>query len=327
MWLEKLSLRNFKSYPDSGEIEFSRGINLLVGGNNAGKSAILKAIGLTQPPVQSVGPIVASVRHNASEAHVDLTLLEVNNNYFSAWRGNHSTIVIHLVLKGNEVQRIISVPGNQSGVAGPIFKQREPNNFIYPYLSRRKPAQFQMTVSPQSVDVVEEIFEQLPSKIDRLCNPDHPGHQTFRDMCIKTLGLKISCAPFGSGKQGGILLADSTLIPIESMGEGTINILAMLAHLSQAKGKLFLMEEIENELLRHFQWVGHGIFSFPATKYSIAFRYSVDLYPRALRLVAENRLFSPSMKAVVNPAFQWARIPSKWLSTICAAFTIGSSSS
>jgi hypothetical protein len=55
--------------------------------------------------------------------------------------------------------------------------------------------------------------------------------------------------------------------------------------------------------------------------------YSNVRYPRALLFTAENRMLSPSMKAVVRPRIQWARIPSKRPSTIRAARAIGSSSS
>ncbi len=56
----------------------------------------------------------------------------------------------------------------------------------------------------------------------------------------------------------------------------------------------------------------HGRVSFPATKLSMAVIYSTVWYPRARRFTAENRLLSPSMKAVVRPRVQWAKILSKF---------------
>ena len=49
-------------------------------------------------------------------------------------------------------------------------------------------------------------------------------------------------------------------------------------------------------------------------------------YPRDLRLVAENKLLSPSRKAVVSSRVQWPKIPSRCRSTILAACSIGSNS-
>lgn len=44
MRLVSFRLKNYKSYIDSGEILFKPSINVLVGQNNAGKSAFLESI-------------------------------------------------------------------------------------------------------------------------------------------------------------------------------------------------------------------------------------------------------------------------------------------
>ena len=44
MRLKKLRVLGFQSFGDSGDIEFDRGINLIVGQNNSGKSALLRAL-------------------------------------------------------------------------------------------------------------------------------------------------------------------------------------------------------------------------------------------------------------------------------------------
>ena len=44
MRLTKARIRGFQSFADSGEVEFSEGINLIIGQNNAGKSALLRAL-------------------------------------------------------------------------------------------------------------------------------------------------------------------------------------------------------------------------------------------------------------------------------------------
>ena len=40
MYIKKLSMKNFKSFRDQ-QIEFSHGINYLVGNNNSGKSTVI----------------------------------------------------------------------------------------------------------------------------------------------------------------------------------------------------------------------------------------------------------------------------------------------
>ncbi|MEH1793999.1 ATP-dependent nuclease [Nostoc sp.] len=46
MFIKKLQVFNYKSYLDSGLIEFAPGINIIVGQNNAGKTALLEALTL-----------------------------------------------------------------------------------------------------------------------------------------------------------------------------------------------------------------------------------------------------------------------------------------
>ena len=46
MYLKNFQLFNYKSFKDSGELEFSPGINIIVGQNNAGKTALLEALTL-----------------------------------------------------------------------------------------------------------------------------------------------------------------------------------------------------------------------------------------------------------------------------------------
>ncbi|GCL43297.1 SMC domain protein [Dolichospermum planctonicum] len=46
MYIKKLQVFNYKSYYDSGEMEFSPGVNIIVGRNNAGKTSLLEVLTL-----------------------------------------------------------------------------------------------------------------------------------------------------------------------------------------------------------------------------------------------------------------------------------------
>lgn len=64
MWISKLLLRNYKGFKDSGLIEFCKGINVLVGANNAGKSTILKSIYMLQKMNSNEGDIRKGRTHS-----------------------------------------------------------------------------------------------------------------------------------------------------------------------------------------------------------------------------------------------------------------------
>lgn len=228
---------------------------MLVGANGSGKSTILRSVHLLQP--FNIPPNIgvffsAFLRAGAETADVLLELGDPNPKQLamatSAWDFRNWKPVVKFVRSKDSAASFITDPAGALKQIGTAFHQTEPSNFIYPYFSRRKPAGFQVQINRINANSINETFDHLPSKIDRLANPDHPRHDVFRRECFKTLGLKISCTQWGDGKQVGLTLADGTLLPIEVMGEGTLNILALLAHLASASGQLFLIEELENDI-------------------------------------------------------------------------------
>jgi AAA15 family ATPase/GTPase len=46
MYISKIRVKNYKSFLDSGDIEFKPGINIIVGQNNSGKTALLEVLEL-----------------------------------------------------------------------------------------------------------------------------------------------------------------------------------------------------------------------------------------------------------------------------------------
>jgi hypothetical protein len=47
MYISRFQLLNYKSFRDSGALEFQLGINIIVGANNSGKTALLEALTLS----------------------------------------------------------------------------------------------------------------------------------------------------------------------------------------------------------------------------------------------------------------------------------------
>src|SRR5580698_4471648 len=54
MVISKFQIANYKSYRDSGEIEFKPGFNVLTGQNSAGKTALLDALTLQFSPTPHI---------------------------------------------------------------------------------------------------------------------------------------------------------------------------------------------------------------------------------------------------------------------------------
>jgi energy-coupling factor transporter ATP-binding protein EcfA2 len=260
MWLKSVQLKNIRGFVDSGSIEFSKSLNVLVGSNNSGKSTILRSVALLQPPEVDSGDYLKKfypkyIRLEASECEVSVEVADPdpsqwkgNQNHFSAFR-NH--IKLRHVIRsagGNVIPDLPASTPQLQHFTIPCFNAREPNNFIYPYFSRRKPQQLMEGVGLHTAQVVEETFASLYAKIDRLTGQDIPQSATFRNVCRDVLGFTVSCFPSQGGKQAGLVVRDGVNIPMDNMGEGIINIVGLLVHLALYDGKLYLIEEIENDI-------------------------------------------------------------------------------
>jgi hypothetical protein len=147
----------------------------------------------------------------------------------------------------NVEQSVIKAPhGNEIPFPRPTFQQQRPNNFLYTYLSRRKPNALNATITLANAQTLEEAIQHLPSKIDFIRDSRHAT--IFNYICQQALGFTVTCQQSTEGKQPGLVLSDDSLIPINKMGEGVVNLLSFLVHLTAASKNLFIIEEIENDL-------------------------------------------------------------------------------
>ncbi|MBD2391834.1 AAA family ATPase [Aphanizomenon flos-aquae NRERC-008] len=78
MHISKFQLFNYKSFQDSGLLEFTQGINIIVGQNNAGKTALLEALTLnfSDVPHRSIKtlPTQSSITKEISKSEITLLL-------------------------------------------------------------------------------------------------------------------------------------------------------------------------------------------------------------------------------------------------------------
>lgn len=251
MKVSTLQILGLKGFFDSGEIELSAGINLLVGPNNSGKSTIIQALHKMQNPLA----FTYGHTHRAShEITIKITIAELNEHYclpvaprreYRAGESETIDVVIH-VNAGSEGYRYAFQEGNIVG--GKPISNREPHNFIYPYLSKRKVGEYSELINSSMAESVTDDLRSIASRVDCVGNPQHRAYSEFDTTCREIIGFSVSALPSENGKKVGILVSDHQSIPLESMGEGVPHVLGLLTSLSMAEGNLFLIEEIENDL-------------------------------------------------------------------------------
>ncbi len=253
MWVSEVELSNFRSFA-SASIRLSKGINLVIGPNNSGKSTLLKS--------------VAWVQQGSYLSYIDLRLfqrdgfVEINLNdcerFFNQFSKQDKTLKAHLLLPNTvrvEVfdryafiqQSPISTIDTPNSYSYSIPNQ-EPYNFIYPYLSRRKVASYAEDVRLSNTSAVTGNFSNLYAKIDRLSNPEMPANKQYVQACKDIIGFPITAIPSANGKKAAYVVSNFENIPLEAMGEGIANLLGLIVDLCMANNQLFLIEEPENDV-------------------------------------------------------------------------------
>ena len=85
LWISKLQVINVKSFADSGLLQLSKGINVIVGKNNAGKSTLLQCVLTVQSTNQShpFNQAKEARRIGTSESTIRITLQDIGEAYFN----------------------------------------------------------------------------------------------------------------------------------------------------------------------------------------------------------------------------------------------------
>lgn len=236
MRVTSISISNFRAYAYAA-IDLDQ-INVLVGANNAGKSSILRALCLMQNGL--VTAPAAEVR--AGETHWEV-LLKLENIRRKDWPATQSA---ELYIKYGERPRLTTAVSGTQGVEQ--VPGTDPNHFIVPYLSKRKVTTYIEDVRQQYALAVTPSMDNLAAKLSRIASPSFPEFERYRATCEAILGFVVVATPSAGGMRPGMYLPDRTVIPIDQMGEGVPNIVSLLADLAISEGKLFLLEEPENDL-------------------------------------------------------------------------------
>jgi len=231
-----LDIENIRCF-EKVSIQLSETINVLIGANNSGKSTIMNCISCIQDPNSLIG----SLRIKSADGLVRITFSGDSSPYI----GSTVDEIIIPALDGN-----LRGFYNGNNVSNAFkFRNNEPINYIVPYLSRRKVGEYSHQITAPHTNQVSGTLSNLFAKIDKVSNPEFlPAYNDYIKACDEIIGFRISTSSSGQGKQGVYIIRNDEQIAIESMGEGIPNILGLIVDLCRAENKLFIIEEIENDI-------------------------------------------------------------------------------
>lgn len=234
MWISRAVLSNVRSF-EKAELNLSKGINILVGANNSGKSTILHAVGTIQER-KLLGRIDIRLRKQKNSM-IQLILQDDIGNYFPKKGSAFKYDLIDNLLTLDDVIGVNAISAT------------EPKNLIYPYLSKRKTSGYDEQINAEVVNAVHGNLRHLYAKVDRVSNPQFlPAYDLYTKACDDILGFRITTVHSSGGKKAAYVIRNMENIPLEVMGEGVANIVGLLVDLCVAENKLFLIEEPENDI-------------------------------------------------------------------------------
>ncbi|MCF2151605.1 AAA family ATPase [Desmonostoc muscorum LEGE 12446] len=247
MWISEINLNNFRCFSNTS-IELSKGINLIVGSNNSGKSSLLKSILWLQ---RGFSLDCKDLRISQNSGYVQVWINEVNQDFLNRNPGREVLFKLN-ILRNTTTLHLISDLGDTFFTSNDFKNEQifneEPRNFIYPYLSKRKVAGFHESINLSAANSVRGDLYNLYAKIDRISNPQMPANEQYVQACEDIIGFQVTSTPSPNGKQAAYIVSNQENIPLDAMGEGVANLVGLIVDLCMAENQLFLIEEPENDV-------------------------------------------------------------------------------
>ena len=255
MWISELQVINVKSFADSGLLQLSKGINVIVGKNNAGKSTLLQSVLCMQSTNQQhpFSQPREARRIGTSESTIRIRLQDIETTYFNTQGisdGEQGDLIISFT--SDALPRVFTfTPEGTNSAAIPDVKlitHQEPNNFILPYTIKRFAQGFNPLMSNNQTQPkwVLESLTQLTEKIQPYTQSTHPLHEQFDKLCRGLIGSPMGIIEGANGHLPGIYTSQNGSIPLSQMGDGVPHIVGLIVHLLKAEKRLFVIEELEN---------------------------------------------------------------------------------
>jgi len=253
MHISRLVISNIRCFANV-DLSLSPNINVLVGENNAGKSTIINAALTLQASVYSP----EALRFGTNDGLIQITLAAPVSTSFP------EPVRQHLLSRNDAIPSVMTTftfhrSPTSSGVGTTTpdgtnlgfahFPQAQPNNFIFPYLSLRRAGGLQEVVSAQGAFEAGGTHTFLQAKIGRVY-ADPTLRPTYEESCLAVLGFLVSTFPVPNGMAAGLVINARTqqYIFLRDMGAGVANALGLIVDLLVAENKLFLIEELENDM-------------------------------------------------------------------------------
>ncbi len=245
MRISKINIKNFRSFENSGDLDF-RNINIITGANNSGKSSIIRAIYLLQ---KGQNELPGDTHINSDYPRISIALEDLDLPPFQPDEKSKSALVEigngskhYKILDSHDQQdqQVIEFTGTESN---------KPENFIVPCFASRATSYLNTSINDQYLTQTSPDFSGLPTELTGFVGSGLPEANKFEELSKELFGIEITIRA-SSNNQVKLTyrVTQNDQIYIDNMGTGVPHILKLLYDLVTSDGKLFLIEEIETAI-------------------------------------------------------------------------------
>jgi hypothetical protein len=247
--ISSVRVTGFRSIQDSGVLSLGP-VTIVIGRNNSGKSALLRAIYLMQ---QGAPFAPSDIRLRENECQVDLRLGTPRPPSIARILdpGVLATEDLAFLVRGSAGGQVDGKfhynQGQAQNNSGPLAGTR-PGHLVVPVFARRKADNYETVVRQDLAQQVLPSDRNLTSRIATLMSGEHAEGLRYRELVKQVLGVPVSTYLTGEGQQPGLPVSAHEGISLDRMGEGISSALTMITELSSPIQRLFLVEEPETDL-------------------------------------------------------------------------------
>lgn len=269
MYIKKIKIEDLRCFKEI-EMLLSPGINIILGFNNSGKSTLIRALYTMQEKnclqkndirigkdelnlyttITGIGPKDRSIFGDlGSFKFSDRDELTISCRMTE--KEAKSTIIEDDPRKIEERQKVNKVFGPNAmdlAIFNGFPNREDKGNFIYPFFNTRRRGMYNAQQGKEVVYAVYDNQNNLPGKVQKTSSQATIGN-LFRQLSRDILGTELVIIPGDAHENKlGTYSMDETTISIDAMGDGVPNIIGFLTILLTRNGKLFLIEELENDI-------------------------------------------------------------------------------
>jgi predicted ATPase len=248
--ITKVQVRGFRSIADTGLLDLGP-ITVLIGRNNSGKSALLRALFQVQDGALMTDSEKRLRTGPGPSVYIGMDLAPpYPTGITERWNAAQGPVpdVVRLSADGDpRVPRILwDAAGQGVDTTGRLTSER-PRHLFVPVFSRRKGQIYDTSIERQKSKLILPTDQNIVSRIATLSG-NHAEARRFHELVDRVLGEHVETVTVERGQDLGVSISTDEYILMSSMGEGVSSALAILSELALPGPQVFLVEEPENDL-------------------------------------------------------------------------------